>query len=301
MNDSASDIEADQLADLGVLRFSGPDALTFLQGQVTHDTRLLADGRTLFAACATQQGRVIALLRLRQSGDTTYALLPLELADSLVTRLMRFVLRAKVSVELARDLRVKWAERRLEQSAAPTLGNDEAAVVFDIEPGRRAVAVPSTILPASADTMPVAARPAAVNDWRAADIAAGLPQIYAATSEAFTPQMLNLDLLDGVSFNKGCYTGQEIVVRTQHLGRIKRRTLRYQLPPGPEPPSLAGLLLDGVKVAEVLLTAERPDGIELLAVTSLDACGRALVTEDGRTAEPISLPYALVEFGTSTR
>jgi folate-binding protein YgfZ len=283
--------------------------LTFLQGQVTHDTRLLSDGRTLLAACATQQGRVIALLRLRQSGDTIYALLPLELADSLIARLRRFVLRAKVSVELARDLRVKWAERRLEQSTAPAPGDDvttrpgddEAAIVFDIEPGRRAVAVPSSVLPASAETLPVAARPTAVNDWRAADIAAGLPQICAATSEAFTPQMLNLDLLDGVSFNKGCYTGQEIVVRTQHLGRIKRRTLRYRLPPGPEPPSLAGLLLDGVKVAEVLLTAIRPDGVELLAVTSLDARGCELLTEDGRSAQPLTLPYALIEPGTSTR
>ncbi len=65
--------------------------------------------------------------------------------------------------------------------------------------------------------------------WRLADIRAGLPQVYAATSEAFVAQMLNLDLLDGISFTKGCYTGQEIIARTQHLGRIKRRLFRLQL------------------------------------------------------------------------
>src|SRR5260370_10122362 len=66
--------------------------------------------------------------------------------------------------------------------------------------------------------------------WRLAYIRAGLPQIYLATGETFVAQMLNLDLLDGISFSKGCYTGQEIIARTQHLGRIKRRLYRLQLP-----------------------------------------------------------------------
>jgi folate-binding protein YgfZ len=254
---------------------------------------------------------------LRQAGDAVYALLPAELVDSVVARLRRFVLRAKVSIERAHDLRVVWAERRAEHVAASAPGDDVAiapdddvasapdddagSVVFAIEPGRRAIAVPSGAPPAGADPVSVQARPEIGNDWRAADIAAGLPQICCATSEAFTPQMLNLDRLDGLSFGKGCYTGQEIVVRTQHLGRIKRRTLRYRLPPGTEPPLLSGLALDGVKVAEVLLTATRPGGIDLLAVTSLEARGRALATEDGRIAEPQALPYALVEADVSSR
>ena len=65
--------------------------------------------------------------------------------------------------------------------------------------------------------------------------------MFRASTEAFVPQMLNLDLLDGISFTKGCYTGQEIVARTQHLGRIKRRTFRYRLAAGPAPAPLAGL------------------------------------------------------------
>jgi folate-binding protein YgfZ len=134
--------------------------------------------------------------------------------------------------------------------------------------------------------------PGIEDEWWAADIAAGLPTVFRASSEAFVPQMLNLDLLDGISFGKGCYTGQEIVARTQHLGRIKRRTFRYRLAAGQALPPLADLLLDGAKVAEVVMSAVRHDGVELLAVTSLDARDRTLVAEDGREAVPVALPYA---------
>jgi len=105
------------------------------------------------------------------------------------------------------------------------------------------------------------------------------------------PQMLNLDLLDAISFTKGCYTGQEIIARTQHLGRIKRRLCRYQLPPGLVPAPLAGLFLDSTKVAEVVNSAGLDDRVHLLAVTNLDARGAALRTEDGREAQPVELPY----------
>jgi folate-binding protein YgfZ len=130
-------------------------------------------------------------------------------------------------------------------------------------------------------------------DWLAADIAAGLTQVTAATSEQFIPQMLNVDLLGGVSFTKGCYTGQEIVARTHHLGRVKRRSMRFVLPPGAPPAPTSSLLLDGAKVADVLMAAEQPDRVELLAVTNLDAADKPLTTEDGRKVEPHPLPYAV--------
>jgi folate-binding protein YgfZ len=115
--------------------------------------------------------------------------------------------------------------------------------------------------------------------------------VFAATSEQFTPQMLNVDLLDGVSFTKGCYTGQEIVARTHHLGRVKRRTMRFHVVGGTAPAPLSSLSLAGAKVADVLMTAPTADGIELLAVTNVDAAGKTLLLEDGRSAEPRALPY----------
>ena len=101
MHDSTQSIHAALLPFLGVLRFYGEDAARFLQGQVTHDTQLLADGRTLLAACNTPQGRVIALLRLKQTEDAVYALLPADLLEHVASRLRRFVLRAKVDVQIA--------------------------------------------------------------------------------------------------------------------------------------------------------------------------------------------------------
>ena len=272
------------LTALSVLSVSGRDAASFLQGQLTNDVQLLADGRTQLAACNTPQGRVVALVRLRRVGDVIHALLPSELAGPLATRLRRFVLRARVELVVRPDLRVAWIATGGVEALPP------GAVTFQHAPGRLAVAATDEAWTAALGRA-FPNEPAATADWVAADIADGLPQVFAATSEAFVPQMLNLDLLDGISFRKGCYTGQEIVARTQHLGRIKRRTFRYRLAPGPAPVPLAGLHRDGAKVAEVVMSATVADGVELLAVTALEARGHALQAEDGRCAEPRLLPY----------
>ena len=290
MTEPTQSIPPALLPFLGVLRIGGADAARFLQGQLTNDTRLLADGRTQLSACNTPQGRVVALLRLRQTDDAVYALLPQELAATVATSLRRFVLRAKVDLQVATDLRVAWV------AGTPTPIPDSTAaeiISFDYAPGRQVIAAHGATLDAMAGPSHEPAQAEIDNEWRAADIAAGLPQVLAATSGSFVPQMLNLDRLDAISFTKGCYTGQEIVARTQHLGRIKRRTLRYRLPPGPELAPLAGLSLAGQKVAEVVMSATRDGAVELLAVTSLEALGRTLEAEDGREAVPVELPYGL--------
>jgi folate-binding protein YgfZ len=277
---------------LGVLRFVGPDALSFLQGQVTNDVRLLADGRTLLAACNTPQGRVLALPRLRQHEDSVLALLPAEMLEPLAQRLRRFVLRAKVRIEAADGLlAVTSVAPPGEAGATAVLPSGD--VTFTWTPGRlvavlaRGEADALTELDRGTDAVAVE------NDWWLADIADGLPQVFAASAEAFVPQMLNLDLLDAISFTKGCYTGQEIVARTQHLGRIKRRLFRYGTVPGPLPARLSGLLHAGRKVGEVVLSASREDSLELLAVTGIESKDLPLVLEDGRPLEPLPLPYAV--------
>jgi folate-binding protein YgfZ len=304
MNESTQSIHAALLPFLGVIRLRGPDAAKFLQGQVTHDTGLLGDGRTLLTACNTPQGRVIAVLRLRQTEEAVYALLPADLLEHVAARLRRFVLRAKVDVQIAADLQPAWVgtqpfsttlavdgyDATRTMSAIPAAGATEL-VSFDYAPGRQVIAAPGGALRAMTGLSLSKSLPGIEQEWWAADVVAGLPQVFRASSEAFVPQMLNLDLLDAISFTKGCYTGQEIVARTQHLGRIKRRTFRYRLPAGPAPAPLAGLMLDGSKVAEVVMSAPRADGVELLAVTSLDARDRTLRSEDGREAQSLEMPY----------
>jgi hypothetical protein len=123
-------------------------------------------------------------------------------------------------------------------------------------------------------------------------IRAGRPTVVLASREAWIPQMLNFDLIDGISFSKGCYTGQEIVARTQHLGRIKRRTFRYTTG-GAAPAPLTAVMDGSEKVGEVVNAAVAGVGCELLAVVALESAGRPLALEDGRTLVPASLPYAI--------
>jgi tRNA-modifying protein YgfZ len=307
--DPTQALRAVLLPVFGVLRVGGADAATFLQGQFTNDVRLLADGRTQVSACCTNQGRVIAIVRLRQTDDAIYVLLPADLLGKVATHLRKFVLRAKVEILQAADLTVgalltgdaaaaaqahrMFDEAALTMSPVPLAGTTEV-VTFQYAPGREVIAAPAVAWRSISGLSLDRPSPLAQAEWLAADIAAGLPHVFASTSEQFIPQMLNVDLIDGVSFSKGCYTGQEIVARTHHLGRVKRRTMRFHLPAGgAAPATLSHLVLEGVKAAEVLMTAEKDDGIELLAVTNLDAAGKELRLEDGRSAEPRALPYSL--------
>ncbi|NJD31850.1 MAG: folate-binding protein YgfZ [Gammaproteobacteria bacterium] len=304
MNESTQSIHAALLPFLGVLRIGGPDAARFLQGQLTNDVRLLTDGRTQLAAYNTPQGRVIALLRLHQTDDAIHALLPAELLDRVSSLLRRFVLRSKVELQVAADLQVGWIGTAALSGAIDPAAYDATrtmsaipvtaathVVAFDYAPGRQVVAVPPDAWRSMTGLSSSRARPGIQHEWLAADIADGLPQVFAATSEQFVAQMLNLDLLDAISFTKGCYTGQEIVARTQNLGRIKRRTFRYHLDGGPQPLPMAGLYRDGTKVAEVVMSAPVGGGVHLLAVANLDARDRPLTLDDGRIATPVNLPY----------
>ncbi len=287
MNEPDQMLHAAQLPFLGVLRVGGADATAFLQGQLTNDVRLLDDGRTQLAGYNTPQGRVIALLRLRKADDAIYALLPTDLLERVCLHLRRFVLRSKVDLQVAADLRVGSI------ATVPFVPATSSAqvVAFDYAPGRRVIAASADTWRSITGLVQAGDPPLARDAWLAGDIRDGQPQVFAATSEAFIPQMLNLDLIDGISFSKGCYTGQEIVARTQNLGRIKRRLFRYRIDGETPPPPLASLFLEGAKVAEVLTSAAWGGKVELLAVTSLDARDRVLILEDGRSAAPVDMAY----------
>ena len=275
-------IRVPDLAHLSVLRFAGADALAFLQGQVSNDTRRLADGFPLLAAYSSAQGRVVAVLHLLPHSSGVLAILPREIALPTLERIKKFVLRAKVKIE---DVSEQFAVAGAYDASALDPGQVPAAGAAYLE--RDAVAV-ARVVDGTQSASPrywvvhphggdSAARGAPAEQgaelaWRLADIRAGMPQVFGATSEQFVAQMLNLDLLDAISFSKGCYTGQEIIARTQHLGRIKRRLSRLRLPAGSwsigQPLRLAdgrtGRLTDVVPVG---------GGYEALAVLSLDATG----------------------------
>jgi tRNA-modifying protein YgfZ len=300
--------QALELASLSVLRFSGADALAFLQGQVSSDTRRLADGLPLLSAYSSAQGRVVAVLHLLPHSSGVMAILPRELAVATRERLAKFVLRAKVKIE---DLSDRYSVSGAHDMSALELQNLPAAGAAYAEHDGIAVARVAdgaqsatprywVVRPREHDPE---ARGGAGDEsadlaWRLADIRAGMPQVYAATSEQFVAQMLNLDLLDAISFTKGCYTGQEIIARTQHLGRIKRRLSRLALPSGAWSIGQALRLADGRtgRLTEVVRVGE---GFEALAVLSLLDATAAGDTDSGTaeavSAEELPLPYDLIK------
>jgi folate-binding protein YgfZ len=129
-------------------------------------------------------------------------------------------------------------------------------------------------------------------DWRLAGIRAGLPQVYPETYETFVAQMLNLDLLGGVSFEKGCYTGQEIIARAHFRGAIKRRMFRFECACPPPPPGTRVLAGDQ-HAGDVVDAAATGEGCELLAVITLAQQDAELRVAGGPKLKKLTLPYSV--------
>jgi folate-binding protein YgfZ len=299
------------LDSLGVLRARGADVVSFLQGQLSNDVALLGPERSLLAGYHNPQGRVIALLRLVQAAPhEVLAILPRELAAAVASRLAKFVLRAKVRVA---DESASWqvtglvAPESPAQPAPPVAGALPGAVNDSAHSGE-SIAVRIGALPARWLVLsPVGASlagcaPLELDRWRHLAVAAGEPEIYAATSEEFVAQMLNLDVLGAIAFDKGCYTGQEVIARAHFRGRVKRRLQRFVThSPSRLEPGDAGELSDG-RAFKVVNAVPLADGrCEFLAVAPLavddSAAGRSQHEGQRRAsvidAEPLALPYSL--------
>jgi folate-binding protein YgfZ len=270
--------------DFGVLRARGPEAISFLQGQLSNDCTRLHSGQWQLSGYHTPQGRAIALLRLTLlAPDDVLAVLPLDLASSVVTRLKRYVLRAKVQIT---DESAQWQVLGF-AAAAPAL--PAGAVVGPYGRSRQLAVVPGSL---DVDAEAVAGTR---EDWVAGDIEEGLPQVYLATSEAFVAQMLNLDVTGGIALDKGCYTGQEIIARAHYRGQVKRRMQRFaSLGPCTLVPGHSGTLGDGRGFKVVAAVTTSQGHCEFLAVTALDAEAHAEPPTPGIiAATQLPLPYEL--------
>ena len=255
------------LSDLGALRVQGADAVRFLQGQLSNDVSRLDRAHPQLTGLHNPQGRVVALMRLVSLGaDDVLAILPRELVPAVVTRLSKYVLRAKVKIyEASADWRVtgvtgspKWQ---------PPLREQDRAILVSSDPSRWWIVSPAADPPGEVASLGLMDREC----WRAADIAAGLPQVYSSTSEVFVAQMLNLDELGGIAFDKGCYTGQEVIARAHYRGRVKRRIQRFHIPGGRPVPGDSGTLPDGRTFQVVESVPTEDGGSEVLAVAPLSA------------------------------
>jgi tRNA-modifying protein YgfZ len=277
-----------ELADLGVLSVRGADAVQFLQGQLSSDvTRLAAEGSQL-CGYHNPQGRAIAVLRLVEAEAQILAVLPRELVGQVSARLARFVLRSKVQLA---DESASWRVAGIVQPSAP----GGIALAAGGAPLRWLTLSPRGAKPAGASN-DTAERSAGGlrRAWTLLDIASGRPQVYARTSEAFVAQMLNLDLIEAISFSKGCYTGQEVIARAHYRGRLKRRMQRFRTLARTEmSPGDSGRLADG-RSYRVVEAAQLADGrCEFLAVAPLEV--RAAQDAESEPTGPASLEQAALE------
>jgi len=221
------------LSGLGLIRVEGEDALSFLQGQLTNDLRLITPEHSALASHCSPKGRMLALFRLFRRGDAFHLQLPRELVEAMLKRLGMFKLRAKVTLTDVSDQLVLLGLAGdcagglvpgIPAGDANALTIDELTVLsLPGEQPRFQVIAPVAAAQAIWQGALGRATPVNADFWRLLDIRAGLPQVYTATQDAFVPQMANMQLVDGVSFTKGCYTGQEVVARMQYLGSLKRR------------------------------------------------------------------------------
>jgi len=299
------------LTDRSLIEVNGADAADFLQGQLTVDVKALDHDRSRLAAWCSPKGRVLALFRVLVGDSGFWLELPAELAERTLARLRLYVLRARASLDDAspRLLRLGVHGQRVPAVIEGVLGDlpaqaeevvARAGVTVWRLPGPaprfELVGEPEAVEPV-ARALAEATVPAPRAWWSLLDILAGVPLIHADTSDLYLPQMLNLGALGGISFDKGCYVGQEVVARTEHLGRLKRRLYRGRAE-APAPPRGCPVHVargePGDPVGRVLCAEAHPEGgSALLAVIAMDAAADPLALESP-TGVPLRLeplPY----------
>ncbi len=212
------------LSQLAVLTISGNDAGKLLQGQITCNINDITEESGSLGALCNPKGRAIATFLLVKKGADFLMVLPRELLEPIKKRLQMYVLRAQVTLTDSSDTLCLIGVRDPSTAPAEALSCRQLAPTISVNFFQRTLLItePEQAIALWQSYLTQGFTPAHVEHWHYLDIVAGMPWLTLATSEQFIPQMLNLDQLGGISFNKGCYTGQEIIARTHYLGKAKR-------------------------------------------------------------------------------
>ena len=293
-----------RLADRGVIRARGADAGKFLQGQLTNDVLTLAPGAVRLAGFCSAKGRLQATFLIWRDGDDYLLACPLSLLAPTLKRLSMFVLRAQCKLS---DASAELELVGVAGPAATAMLGDMAVWTRHDRGASSIVRLPDAaglerclVVAASGTEIDVAAAPAlTLATWRWLDVESGIVTIEAATVDRFVPQMVNLELVGGVDFQKGCYPGQEVVARSQYRGTTKRRAFLFDCDVVP------GLGQDvfaategGEAVGTIVNAAPHPEhagGSALVEVrlAALEGAELRLGTSDGPRLHRRELPYAV--------
>jgi folate-binding protein YgfZ len=309
---STGNILAD-LSHLALIRASGEDARTFLLSQLTNDLDQVSETHSQISAYCTPKGRMLALFRIVQYGDELLLQAPASIVDAVLPRLRMYVMRAKVNLDLADDLvSVGVSGPEVESLLQPVVDKLPVAPNDTVQAGSTSVTRldgphPRFLIIGQIETVKQLWQQLSGNTqstgkvaWSWLDISAGLPSVVPETTEAFVPQMVNLDVIDGVNFKKGCYPGQEIVARMQYLGKLKQRMYRAhattETPPAQGSSVFAPSFRDQSAGTIVDAQPSPSGGVDLLAVIQIKAVDEReihLGATEGPLLEILELPYEL--------
>ncbi len=298
------------LSHLGLIAVYGEQAAEFLQNMLSNDIEQVTDSRSQLNSLCTQKGRMLSNFRIFKRGDTYYIRMPRELLEATLKRLQMFVLMTRVTLEEASNALVRFGYSGPEATKElSTYLSDIPSEIDDVTQtsGVTLIRVPGTLpryeiygelesMESLWNHLNVRSAPVGHDAWALLDILAGIPTVYAATSEAFVPQMTNMQLINGVSFKKGCYPGQEIVARMQYLGKLKRRMYLLEVEgnaiPAPGDEITSG---DAAQPVGQIVDARRNSegGISALGVLQITNAEQGNLVVAGDQAVKLSeMPYA---------
>jgi folate-binding protein YgfZ len=296
------------LSHEGVLAVRGVDASKFLQGQLTCNLDYLSEAKATLGARCTQKGRMQSSFRILLEGDGVLLAMASELIEAQLLDLKKYAVFSKSKLT---DESASWVRFGLSHGDAALaslgleLAQDTDSVVrandliaIRVSPARAELWVRAEQADDIRNRLAAQLPEGSLNDWLLGQIRAGIGQVFGQTREEFIPQMINLQAVGGVSFKKGCYTGQEIVARMQYLGKLKRRLYRLTLEDNdvPEPGIELFSPVHASSAGNVVLAARTGSGVELLAVLQADAVENGnirLGNPEGQALRLSELPYTL--------
>lgn len=308
MNTPSSGLQgAVRLDDWGVVRASGADTLSFLNGQLTQALAALPQGQARLAGYCSAKGRLLASFVVWRAGaDEVLLACSADLLAATVRRLSMYVLRARCRIEDASAGLTVWGlagddARAASADSTPTapwkMTTSGSATAIELPAGagiRRCLWVaPPAALPPAKNALPIDA-------WRMLEAASGIPRVVAATAEQFVPQMVNLELVGGVDFQKGCYPGQEVVARSQYRGTLKRRAFLFTCDAPASPGQEIVHSDDPSQPAGLVVNAGAASGGPTYALAevklgALQSGSLHLGSAGGPLLRRVALPYAVPE------
>jgi len=299
-----------ELAQFGLIRFSGAEAQAFLHNQLSCDVAALTSGKSTYGSYCTPKGRVLATFLLWRAGEDFFMQLPSPLREPIQKLLSKYILRSKVK---ATDASSDWKLLGVAGTDAAALVqravgdvprgvhdviNTQDSMVIRL-PGDRYEIVAANKSPGIVESLSDGAEKADPDYWDWLDIRTGVAVILPATQEAFVPQMVNLDLIGGVSLTKGCYPGQEIVSRMHYRGTLKQRMYLANIAGSDRPQPGEKLYSSdfGEQACGTIVNAARsPEGgHDVLAVIQIASAERGDVrwnSPSGARLKFMQLPYA---------